>query len=320
MNGAYAIPMKFMRRWRWENIWLIFTILSLWIFPMLTAWIALPHPLLVYAAIPSATLLRMGLIGLLWGFGVMLLGMSFPLVGVAIGASVGLGCAAAMGTLLPVLYGGSSGLTQSVMETIAAGVVTVLLGVAVCGIAGHMRERNQRQGTSASGHSIRGFVFAFVGGSLTASLNLALALGKNISAAVELQHPSSIAAGIAVWIPVLLAGGIPGFVYSLILLSKGRSAPLFREAGTSMYWPLTALMGVLWLGSIVFFGYGAQTSGPLGLIVGWPIFMAGAVIASSAWGALFGEWQNSGAKAQATMVTGILFLTTAIAILGRINH
>ena len=23
MNGAYAIPMKFMSRWKWENIWLV---------------------------------------------------------------------------------------------------------------------------------------------------------------------------------------------------------------------------------------------------------------------------------------------------------
>jgi hypothetical protein len=198
--------------------------------------------------------------------------------------------------------------------------LTVLLGVAVCGVAGRMRERNQQQEAQGAGHSIRGFVFAFVGGSLTATLNLALALGKNINAAVELQHPSSFAAGIAIWIPVLLAGGIPGFFYTLILLSKGRSAPLFREAGTTLYWPLIALMGALWLGSILFFGYGAQKSGPIGLIVGWPIFMSGAVIASAGWGALFGEWRDSGVKAKAAMVTGILFLTIAIAILGRINR
>lgn len=25
MNGAYAIPMRFMSRWKWENIWLLWT-------------------------------------------------------------------------------------------------------------------------------------------------------------------------------------------------------------------------------------------------------------------------------------------------------
>ena len=28
MNGAYAIPMKFMSRWKWENIWLVWTVLT----------------------------------------------------------------------------------------------------------------------------------------------------------------------------------------------------------------------------------------------------------------------------------------------------
>ena len=33
MNGAYAIPMKFMPRWKWENIWLVWTVVSLWALP-----------------------------------------------------------------------------------------------------------------------------------------------------------------------------------------------------------------------------------------------------------------------------------------------
>ena len=45
-----------------------------------------------------------GAMGILWGTGVLLLGMSFPLVGVAVGAAVALGCSAAVGTLLPILY------------------------------------------------------------------------------------------------------------------------------------------------------------------------------------------------------------------------
>src|SRR6202047_589741 len=34
MNGAYAIPMKFMSRWKWENIWLVWTVLGLWALPL----------------------------------------------------------------------------------------------------------------------------------------------------------------------------------------------------------------------------------------------------------------------------------------------
>jgi L-rhamnose-H+ transport protein len=320
MNGAYAIPMRFMPRWKWENIWLVWTVLSLWVIPVATAWAAVPRPIDAYSQTALASLLRIGLMGLLWGAGVLLLGMSFPLVGVAVGAAVGLGCAAAMGTLLPILYADTPLLQRSTGALVLVGVVMVLIGVGVCGFAGRARERHQGTGTMVTGHSIRGFLFASVGGTLTAALNLALAAGAPISAAVEQQHPSTSAASIAVWIPVLLAGGIPGVLYTFTLVARSHSAGLFRARGTGAYWPLVLMMGVLWLGSIVVYGNGVTEIGALGLVVGWPVFMSGAVIASAAWGALFGEWKNSGRTAKVSMVAGVFCLMIAITILGQASH
>jgi L-rhamnose-H+ transport protein len=317
MNGAYAIPMRFMSRWKWENIWLLWTVLSLWAIPVVMTWAAVPHPIDAYQQTSLGSLLRMGLMGLLWGAGVLLLGMSFPLVGVAVGAAVGLGCAAAMGTLLPILYTGASLLQASTGALVALGVVMVLIGVGVCGFAGQAREHHQGTGTMVAGHSMRGFVYAGVGGTLTAALNLALAAGASITAAVAQQHPSSSAASIAVWLPVLLAGGIPGVVYTLTLLGDNRTFGLFRAGGTAAYWPLVLMMGLLWLGSIVVYGNGVTKIGVLGLVVGWPVFMSGAVIASAAWGSLFGEWKNSGRTAKVSMTAGVLCLMIAITILSR---
>ncbi len=319
MNGAYAIPIKFMSHWKWENIWLVFTVLSLWVLPVAMTWVAVPHPIDAYSQTSGYSLIQMGLMGLLWGGGVLLLGMSFPLVGIAVGGAVGLGCAAAMGALLPILYTGSSVLPRSTGALVFAGIVIVLLGVAVCGFAGRARER-QQGATMVTGQSMRGFLFATVGGTMTAALNLALAAGTTISAAVEQQHPHTSAASIAVWIPVLLAGGIPGVFYTLTLLIKGRSFGLFRGKGTGAYWPLVLVMGFLWLGSIVVYGNGVTEIGARGLVVGWPIFMSGAVIASAAWGTLFGEWKNSGRTAKTAMLAGVFCLMIAITILGKTAH
>ena len=319
MNGAYAIPMRFMSRWKWENIWLLWTVLSLWAIPVAMTWAAVPHPIDAFQQTPLAFLLRMGLMGLLWGAGVLLLGMSFPLVGVAVGAAVGLGCAAAMGTLLPILYAGTS-MQASTSVLVALGVLMVLVGVGVCGFAGRAREQHQGTGTMMAGHSIRGFLYAGIGGTLTAALNLALAAGATITAAVAQQHPSTSAASIAMWLPVLLAGGIPGVVYTLSLLVRNRTFGLFRAGGTVGYWPLVVMMGLLWLGSIVVYGNGVIKIGALGLVVGWPVFMSGAVIASAGWGSLFGEWKNSGKTAKVSMMAGILCLMIAITILSRAGH
>ena len=317
MNGAYAIPMRFMSRWKWENIWLLWTVLSLWAIPVAMTVAAVAHPIDAYRQTSLATLLRMGMMGLLWGAGVLLLGMSFPLVGVAVGAAVGLGCAAAMGTLLPILYTGPSMLSSSTGLLVALGVVMVLIGVGVCGFAGQAREQHQGAGTMVAGHSLRGFLYAGVGGTLSAALNLALAAGATITASVAQQHPSSSAASIAVWLPVLLAGGIPGVIYTLTLLGRNRTFGLFGAGGTAGYWPLVVMMGLLWLGSIVVYGNGVTRIGALGLVIGWPVFMSGAVIASAVWGSLFGEWKNSGSTAKVSITAGVLFLMIAITILSR---
>jgi hypothetical protein len=71
-------------------------------------------------------------------------------------------------------------------------------------------------------------------------------------------------------------------------------------------------MGGLWLGSIVVYGSGVAKIGVLGPVVGWPVFMSGAVIASAAWGTVFGEWKNSGTTAKAAMTSGVFCLIVAI--------
>ncbi len=318
MNGAYAIPMKFMSRWKWENIWLVWTVLSLWALPLVLGWAAVPYPIQVYSTTPWTSLAVMGAMGILWGTGVLLLGMSFPLVGVAVGAAVALGCSAAVGTLLPILCAhapmrGSTGLM------ILLGAVAVVLGVGVCGFAGRARERQQETGAIAPRQSLKGFLFASVGGTLAAALNLAFVSGATIIASLEAQRPSSPLASIAVWMPVLLAGGIPGSLYTLSLLIKNRSSTLYRQEGTKGYWLQITVMGGLWLGSIVLYGGGVTRMGTLGPVVGWPVFMSGAVIASAAWGTMFGEWNNSGTTAKAAMTSGVFCLVIAIIILSKVG-
>src|ERR1700676_208834 len=316
MNGAYAIPMKFMSRWKWENIWLVWTVLSLWALPLALGWAAVPHPIQAYSTTPWTSLAVMGMMGVLWGAGVLLLGMSFPLVGVAVGAAVALGCSAAVGTLLPILCAdapmrGPTGLM------ILLGAVAVVLGVGVCGFAGRARERQQETGVMAPRQSIKGFLFASVGGTLAAALNLAFVSGATIVASFAPQRPSPPPRRVSVWMPFFRAGGMPGALYSLSLLMKNRSTSLYRQKGTGGYWLLVVVMGGLWLGSILVYGRGVAKIGVLGPIVGWPVFMSGAVIASAAWGTVFGEWKNSGTTAKAAMTFGVFCLIIAIVILDK---
>ncbi len=51
------LPMKFTRRWEWENTWLVFSFSAYLLLPWLIAWLTLPHLLAIFAATSEWTLL-----------------------------------------------------------------------------------------------------------------------------------------------------------------------------------------------------------------------------------------------------------------------
>ena len=316
MNGAYAIPLRFMTRWKWENAWAIWTVESMLVLPVVTALLTVPGLVEAYARTSGGTFAMMCVFGAFWGVGVLMIGMSFPLVGVAVGNAVALGSAAALGSLLPLFGQQSNKLGTRAGNQILIGVMVLLAGVAVCGWAGREREFRQGLGVSGHGKAVPGFLLALVGGSLTSLLNIALAYGGPILDAVRARQPQSAMAANAVWVPVLFAGGMPGLVYCLWLLRRHRSASAFGAGGTSAYWLLTLVMAALWFGSVLLYGIGALRIGSLGAVIGWPVFMSGAVVASFAWGALAGEWRKSGSKPVALMLAGIVLLVAAMVLFG----
>ena len=42
VNGIFLLPMRYLRKWEWENTWLIFTILSTGVLPWVAALAAVP--------------------------------------------------------------------------------------------------------------------------------------------------------------------------------------------------------------------------------------------------------------------------------------
>jgi L-rhamnose-H+ transport protein len=315
MNGAFALPMKIMTKWKWENTWMVWTISSLWVLPPLIALATIPGLGGIYRATPAAAFVKMSVFGILWGIGLFMLGLAYPIIGVAVAFAVGLGSAAAAGSLLPLLGQHSQQVFTRTGILILAGIIVMLAGVAVCGWAGREREREQGISVSAEGKSLRGFLIAFVGGTLTAALNIALAYGDQILRAVRMEVGNTSLAANAVWVPVLLAGGIPGVVYCAWLMRKNSSARLY-SVGPATYWLLALVMSTLWYGSVILYGVGAMKIGELGAIIGWPIFMSGAVLAGSGWGALTGEWRGSQTKSRLMMAGGVSLLIVAVAILG----
>jgi L-rhamnose-H+ transport protein len=146
-------------------------------------------------------------------------------------------------------------------------------------------------------------------------LNLGLAFGGSIQRAAQQQGASQAMMSNAVWLPCLYAGFLPGAIYCLLMMRKKGNVSKLALPGTWYYWLAGASMGLLWYGSIICYSISTVKLGDLGTSIGWPLFLAAIVIASTVFGILAGEWKNTGTKPIRTMIVGVAFLVLAIAIL-----
>src|ERR1700733_4632839 len=103
MNGSFAFPMKFTRKWAWENTWAVWTIFALFIFPLLLAYRPVPQINTAYAQAGAGVVLIVAACGAGWGIAQVLFDLAVEAIGIALTFSVVLGLSAAVGSLIPLV-------------------------------------------------------------------------------------------------------------------------------------------------------------------------------------------------------------------------
>ena len=256
------LPIRLVRRWKWENLWLVFSIVALLIVPWSLALVLVPGLCAAYSSLPAKQFAVPVLFGVGWGLAQVLFGLTIARLGLALGYAIVMGFVSVLGTLVPLahqrpLYQGN-GLTF-------LGVGLMALGVVALGWAGLLRERASSP-NGGGGRSIAygpALTWAIACGLLSPMLNYAFAFSGQIrSAALQHGTPAEFA-GYAVWPVVLTAGFLPNVVYSLYLLHKNHTGQLFKRAYSDAV--LAIVMGVLWMGSLALYGMSAanlEISGP----------------------------------------------------------
>jgi L-rhamnose-H+ transport protein len=316
MNAAYALPMRLNKKWQWEHSWFAFSILGVAVVPTAIALLTVPQLWSTYATVSTGTLGAMALFGAGWGVSLVFFGLALTRLGLAITFAVCLGTSAAVGALTPLIAQHLDLVMTRQGGLIFLGVLVIILGVTLCGLAGKHREAALQQASSTVRQGFwGGFLLAFVSGILGSMLNLGLAFGGSIQRSAQLHGASLAMMSNAVWLPCLYAGFLPGAIYCYILMRKKGNVSTLRLPGTSYYWLIGASMGFLWFGSIILYSISTIKLGGLGTAIGWPLFLASIVVASTVFGALTGEWTGTGTRPIRTMVLGTSLLVLAIAIL-----
>lgn len=318
-NGSFLAPMTKMKKWEWENTWIIYSAIAFFIFPCLFILISISNIWQIYASAGFGTVLLVFIFGLGWGIGSVAFGLGVYYVGMALGYAIILGLISSIGSLVPLAVLHPERLLSTESAILYIGILEMFLGLAICAKAGMMRGTSgtgSKKEQSASRSKFQwGLVICIISGLMSSCMNFAIAFGKEITNQAINFGASNVTATYPL-LGVTLAGGFfLNVLYSIYLLRKNKTWNKFR-AGGSWYWVGALIMGFLWYTGLALYGFGILLLGDLGASIGWPITMMVGIIAGNFWGFFTGEWKNCDKKVITLQIAGIIVLSLAIAIIG----
>jgi L-rhamnose-H+ transport protein len=317
MLGTFAWPMKKIRNWKWEHVWLTYSVWALIILPWIWAYTTVPDLSAVYSGVPGKVIFIVFLFGAGWGIASMTFGIGMSALGIALGTAIVLGLNNAIGSILPlILYTPDELLTPAGIHIIL-GVAIILSGIAVCAYAGMSRERVLNIGLPKSANYTKGVIVCVISGLLGPMFNFALIEGKPLELLAVQSGASPLNAANPTWAISLTGGFLITAIYCIYLIQKGKSGQLFLGNKNNMAWVFTLLMGIMWFGGVALYGTAVMSLGKLGPAIGWPLIQSMAVISGSIAGIILGEWKNSGRKPLTIMVAGLLLMTIGIVVVSR---
>ncbi len=318
MAGNCMLPAKFVRAWKWEGVWLVFSLVSLVILPWSLALSLVRHLGQTYSSLSPSQFVAPLLFGAGWGIAQVLFGISVTRLGLGIAYSIIVGLGAVLGTLVPLFVQQQRALSVPIVALMISGVVVMVLGIAFTAWGGHLREKSAQPIESLLPRKgyLSSVLLAVLCGVMAPMLNYAFAFGQDIARHAIAFGNSPVLAAYSVW-PIALAGGfVPNFAYSVYLLAKNRSASAFLSPFTDVLW--STLMGVLWMGAFALYGMSAVLLGALGTSIGWGLFQIFMITAAIFSGVLTGEWKGAPVRARGHLIAGLalLILATVLFTLG----
>ncbi len=324
MNGTFTLPMRFLGRWSWENVWALFIVVSCLVMPLVFAAASVSQPAEVFRAAPSRAVLIALITGFAWGFGAIMFGQGVSAIGISMGNTLVLAISSSLGTFLPILLLAPERLFHPQGKAITLGTVVGLVGIACCGYAGVLRERSQKgQEDRVRGGMVGhvrpfwvGLVLCTGSGVLSAVFNVGYSSAQPLVQAATRAGNSAFAGSNLVWLLMLTSGAVANLAYCAYLFRKNRSSSKYRETHVLPLYALSIMMGLLWGGSIFVYGAAAPKLGKLGTAIGWPLSLIVGLVTANVWGLLSGEWKLSGSADRMWMAAGLAVLLVAIFTLG----
>ncbi|TAM82763.1 MAG: hypothetical protein EPN47_08920 [Acidobacteria bacterium] len=322
MNGIFTLPMRYLGRWSWENVWALFILISCILMPVLIASTTVSRLSEALRQAPARAIIMAVICGFAWGFGAVMFGQGVSALGISLGNTFVLAISSSLGSFLPILVLDPSKLFEKQGGAIMGGTAIAIAGIAFCGYAGKLKERSQvnvnvRQEMVGEVRPFWiGLLLCAGAGVLSAVFNIGYSSAQGIVHSAEQLGNSAFAGSNIVWLLMLTSGACANLVFCVYLFRKNRSFAKYSQIKSKSLYGLTLLMGLLWGGSIFVYGSAAPKLGRLGPAIGWPLSLSVGLLTANLCGIFAGEWRFSRTVERLFMGVGLLILILAIITLG----
>ncbi len=310
-QSSSYVPINKVKSWSWESYWLVQGVFAWLVFPLLGALLAVPegHSLFELFSGNTKDVLMTVFFGMLWGVGGLTFGLSMRYLGVALGQSIALGTCAGLGTILtPVFTGNTGDLTTPVI----VGTVVTLLGIAIIGVAGHMKSSSlseeEKKEAVKDFNFTKGIIVALLAGFMSACFNIGLGFGENLHFG---DATDPLFRTLPATLLVTIGGAVTNIVYCLYQNGRNKTWNDYKNGSVWVNNLLFCLLaGGLWYSQFfgLSLGKGFLTEAPVLLAFSWCILMALNVTFSNVWGIVLKEWKGCSNKTAVVLLTGIIVL------------
>lgn len=332
--GSFYMPFMKVRKWAWESMWIIGGLFSWLIVPPLAAWLTVPGFTEIIRATDPSTLWWTYFMGVLWGIGGLTYGLGIRYLGMSLGNSVILGLTAAFGALLPAVYydfsyhPGKITFTELMRHPwghyILIGVAVCLLGIAISGKAGMMKDKDLSRKAKEGGSEkksvefkiVTGLIVAIVSGVLSACFNYGIEAGTPMAQLAVQRGIDPLFQNNVIFVVLLWGGLTTNFVWCIFLNIRNKTYTDYgdRKAPLVSNYLLSALAGTTWFLQFFFYGMGESKLG--NGASSWILHMAFIILVANIWGLVLKEWKGVSKKTVTTISVGIAVILISIFFVG----
>ncbi len=329
-SGSFYMPYNKVRRWKWETYWIIGGLFSWLIVPPIAAYYTLPGFTQIISSASGQTIFFTFLMGLLWGIGGLTYGLGVRYLGMSLGNSVSLGFCAAFGAIVPPVYYNifpeegkitfTGMLAHPGGRLVLIGVLICIVGIAVSGMAGMLKEKEisseESKKSIAEFALAKGLIIAIFSGILSSFMNFGIEAGKPMAEAAITAGYNPLFANNVSYVIIMWGGLTTNFIWTSILSIKNgsyrdltdRSAPRAKNLFFS------ALAGTTWYMQFFFYGMGESKLG--NGASSWILHMSTIILTANMWGVVRKEWHGTSLKTKLTFILGISVILGSIFLVG----